>query len=250
MLRRLSGRGMTEIAMNLERIEDRLRAACERVGRDRAQVVLVAVSKRQPIEAVHEAKELGVAVFAENYAKALRDRMAAVPDASWDFVGHVQSNKARYLVPGVRLIHSVSTASAARALSERADRAQSRVGVLVEIDTARASRDGAGEGSGARTGLTEDDAEELMGRVLALPGVDLRGLMALPPPARDAEESRPHFRRVRQLRDRLEERLDQALPELSMGMSGDFEVAVEEGATLVRIGTALFGSRPAPGGAV
>ncbi len=237
---------MSDMALNLERIEDRLRAACERAGRDRAQVVLVAVSKRQPIEAVHEAKELGVAVFAENYAQALRDRMQAVPDAAWDFVGHVQSNKAKYLVPGVRLIHSVSTASAARALSNRAEREETMAAVLVEIDTARTA--GAGEGTSARTGASEGQAEELMGQVLALPGVDLRGLMALPPPAHDAEESRPHFQRIRQLRDRLEDRLEHELPELSMGMSGDFEVAVEEGATLVRIGTALFGDRPAPEG--
>ena len=236
---------MSEMGTRLDRIEERLRAACERVGRDRGQVVLVAVSKRQPLEAVQEAQELGVTVFAENYAQALRDRMAALPDAAWDFVGHVQSNKAKYLVPGVRLIHSVSTASAARALSSRAERHDTKAKVLVEVDT---SPD-AGEGTGPRTGASEAGARELMAEVATLPGLELRGLMALPPPAADPEESRPHFERVRRLRDRLEDELAHELPELSMGMSGDYEVAVEEGATLVRIGTALFGPRPGPEGA-
>lgn len=233
---------MSGMATRLDRIEERLRAACERVGRDRDQVILVAVSKRQPLEAVHEARALGVSVFAENYAQALRERMQAVPDASWDFVGHVQSNKAKYLVPGVRLVHSVSTASAARALSSRSERHDTRTKVLIEVDTSERS----GDDDSARTGASEGDAAELVEQVVALPGIELAGLMALPPPASEPQQSRPHFERVRRLRDKLEDRLDRALPELSMGMSGDFEVAVEEGATLVRIGTALFGSRPAP----
>ena len=236
---------MSDLAERLERIEARLRAACERAGRGREQVVLVAVSKRQPIEAVHEARSLGLSVFGENYAQALRERMKAIPDASWDFVGHVQSNKARYLVPGVRLIHSVSTASAARALSARAVSRTTQARVLVEVDTAV----GAGAGDGGRTGASEAQAEELCAQVRELPGIELKGLMAMPPHATAPEESRPHFERVRRLRDRLEDRLDTELKELSMGMSGDFEVAVEEGATLVRVGTALFGPRPGPGGA-
>jgi pyridoxal phosphate enzyme (YggS family) len=230
------------MSINLDRIEGRLRAACERVGRDREQITLVAVSKRQPLEAVHEARVLGVEVFAENYAQALRERIEAIPEASWDFVGHVQSNKARYLVPSVRLIHSLSTASAARALSSRAERHHTNVVVLVEVDTS----EDAGEGTGPRTGASAAEARELARTVRELPGIHLRGLMALPPRGASPEASRPHFERVTRLRDELEEDLGRPLPDLSMGMSDDYEVAVEEGATLVRIGTALFGQREGP----
>jgi len=232
---------MSLLAANLDRIEGQLRDACDRAQRDRDEVTLVAVSKRQRLEAVEEAAVLGVGVFAENYAQALCERMKALPDLNWDYVGHVQSNKAKYLVPGVRLIHSLSTSSGAEALSRRSERERVRTGVLVEVDTSES-----GPTKGSRTGASADDARELAARVVALPGLELRGLMAMPPPAQDPEDARPHFAQVRGLRDQLQDEFGRPLPELSMGMSGDFEVAVEEGATLVRIGTALFGPREGP----
>ncbi len=231
---------MSLLAANLDRIEGQLRDACERAERGRDEVTLVAVSKRQPLQAVEEAAVLGVGVFAENYAQALCERMKALPDLNWDYVGHVQSNKAKYLVPGVRLIHSLSTSSGAEALSRRAEREQVRTRVLVEVDTSDA-----GAATGPRTGASAAEACDLASRVVALPGLELRGLMAMPPPSEDPEDARPHFAQVRGMRDQLQDELGQPLPELSMGMSGDFEVAVEEGATLVRIGTALFGPRDA-----
>lgn len=225
---------MSAIGDNLRSITARIRASSERAGRDPAGVVLVAISKRQPLERVDEARALGVRVFGENYAQDLAVRRDLFPDLEWHFVGHVQTNKARYLVPGVALIHSVAAPHTADALSARAVRAGTTVRVLVEIDTA---------GGDGRTGASADEAPAVAAHVAGLPGLSLAGLMAMPAPADDPEDVRPAFASVRALRDRLRDALGLPLPELSMGMSGDFEVAVEEGATLVRVGTALFGPR-------
>ena len=225
---------MSAIGDNLRSITARIRASSERAGRDPAGVVLVAISKRQPLERVDEARALGVRVFGENYAQDLAVRRDLFPDLEWHFVGHVQTNKARYLVPGVALIHSVAAPHTADALSARAVRAGTTVRVLVEIDTA---------GGDGRTGASADEAPAVAAHVAGLPGLSLAGLMAMPAPADDPEDVRPAFASVRALRDRLRDALGLPLPELSMGMSGDFEVAIEEGATLVRVGTALFGPR-------
>ena len=228
---------MSLLADNLARIQGAIRRAAERAGRDPAAVILLPISKRQPLERVREALALGVRVLGENYAQELLARRELFPDIEWDFVGHVQRNKARYLVPGVRLIHSVAAPRTADALSKRAVQVGASVRVLVEIDTA---------GGGGRTGASLEAAPALVAHVAGLPGVELAGLMAMPAAAEDPEAVRPDFARVRTLRDRLQDELGIPLPELSMGMSNDFEVAIEEGATLVRVGTALFGPRPAP----
>ncbi len=228
---------MTRIADNLARLREGIRRAAERAGRDPAGVALVAVSKRQPLERVREALDLGVRVLGENYAQELAKRRELFPEAEWHFVGHVQRNKVRLLVPGVRLIHSVAAARTADALSKRALSVGETVRILVEVDTAGGER---------RTGASEEEAPGVAAHVAGLPGLELAGLMAMPAPAPDPEAVRPELARVRALRDRLQDALGVPLPELSMGMSNDYEIAVEEGATLVRVGTALFGPRPVP----
>jgi len=228
---------MSVIADNLARIRGAIARAAERAGRDPGDVTLVPISKRQPLERVREALALGVRVLGENYAQELVARRELFPEVEWDFVGHVQRNKARFLVPGVRLIHSVAAARTAAALSKQAVKVGTNVQVLVEVDTS---------GTAGRSGASPEDAPAVAAHVAGLPGVELAGLMAMPAPAPDPEAVRPEFALVRALRDRLRDDLGLPLPELSMGMSNDFEVAVEEGATLVRVGTALFGPRPAP----
>jgi len=220
---------------NLDHISARLRVAAERAGRDPDDVLLVAISKRQPLERVEEAMALGLRVFGENYAQELANRRGRYPDVEWHFVGHVQTNKARYLIPGVSLIHSVSAVRTADALAKRAVRLGVTVRVLVEVDTA---------GGEHRTGASEADAPGIAAHAASLAGLELAGLMAMPAPTKEPEGVRPEFARVRMLAERLRDDLGLPLPELSMGMSNDFEVAVEEGATLVRVGTALFGPRP------
>jgi len=196
-------------------------------------VTLVAVSKTQPAEAVREAHAAGQRHFGENYAQEWRDKAAALadlPDLVWHFVGSLQTNKVKYLVgaepPRAAWVHTLDREELARELSKRAARAGVTVKVLLEVNVAREPQ---------KAGCLPEEAGRLAAAARALPGLELRGLMCIPPAEGDP---RPHFRALRSLRDRL------GLADLSMGMSGDWEQAVEEGATLVRVGTALFGPRP------
>jgi pyridoxal phosphate enzyme (YggS family) len=213
----------------------------ERVGALRARlpagVTLVAVSKTQPAEAVRQAYAAGQRHFGENYAQEWRDKAAALadlPDLVWHFVGSLQTNKVKVLLgaepPRAAWVHTLDREELARELSRRAVQRGATVRVLLEVNVAREPQ---------KAGCLPEGAERLAAAARALPGLELRGLMCIPPAEQDP---RPHFRALRALRDRLE------LPDLSMGMSGDWEQAVEEGATLVRIGTALFGPRPPRGG--
>jgi PLP dependent protein len=208
----------------------RLRAALP------AGVTLVAISKAQPAEAVREAHAAGQRHFGENYAQEWRDKAAALadlPDLVWHFVGSLQTNKVRLLLapepPRAAWVHTVDRPELARELSRRATRCGASLRVLLEVNVAREPQK-AGCDPGAVSGLAAE--------VAALPGLELRGLMCIPPAEGDP---RPHFRALRVLRDRL------GLADLSMGMSADWPAAVEEGATLVRVGTTIFGARPPRG---
>ncbi|HEU4382780.1 MAG TPA: YggS family pyridoxal phosphate-dependent enzyme [Anaeromyxobacteraceae bacterium] len=207
----------------------------ERLQRVRAAippgVTLVAVSKGQPAAAIREAHAAGQRHFGENYVQEWREKaeaLADLPGLSWHFVGSLQTNKAKYLVGRVALVHTVDRLELAREVSRRSAQKGAVTAVLLEVNVA---------GEASKTGCTPAEVPALAGAVRALSGLDLRGLMCIPPAEGDP---RPHFRALRALRDRLE------LTELSMGMSGDYPAAVEEGATLVRVGTAIFGERPAP----
>lgn len=224
-------------AARIAAVRARIAAAAARSGRAPEEVVLVAVSKTFPADAVREAVAAGQRVFGESRVQEARDKVAALgPGVDWHLIGHLQRNKARAAVELFTVVESLDSAELARELDRRAGEAGKRLRVLVQVKEADEA---------TKQGVAVDAAPALLELVAGLPHLELAGLMTIPPPPRVPEDSRPWFARLRALRDRWEGSSCPrgALRELSMGMSGDFEVAVEEGATLVRVGTFIFGAR-------
>jgi pyridoxal phosphate enzyme (YggS family) len=219
-------------------VRERIVRACERGGRDPAGVTLVAVSKTHPAENVRQAAEAGLAVFGENRVQEGVAKIEALrpdfPALSWRLIGRLQSNKARIAVRYFEEIQSVDRSSLLEVLSREAGASGRRLPIYVEVNVG---------GEASKGGIDPGAARALVESALAASSVELRGLMTVPPFSEDAEASRPFFRELRSLRDRLRDETGAPLPGLSMGMSHDFEVAIEEGATVVRVGTALFGPR-------
>ena len=206
-----------------------------RAGRDAESVRLVAVSKTVPADVVRRAVSLGQNLFGENrIQEALPKMEEAGPEARWHFVGHLQTNKARQAVGRFELIHGVHDPGLVDELDRRAAAKGIVQGVLAQANLA---------GESTKHGAGEEGLDRLVEAAARAPHLDLRGLMIIPPPVDDPESSRRWFARLRGLRDRFADRLGRPLPELSMGMTDDFEVAIEEGATLVRVGRAIFGER-------
>jgi pyridoxal phosphate enzyme (YggS family) len=225
---------MSQIARNREEVRKRLEAAACKAGRDPAAVKLVAVSKTVEVGRIGEAAAAGQLIFGENYLQEARDKIAALgPGLTWHLVGHLQTNKAKAAVELFQLIHSVDRVHLAQALEKAAARQQKVQEILLQVNLA---------GEASKSGASPEAAPELLREITRLPHLRVVGLMTMPP-FLDPEAVRPYFRALRELRDRLEQLHLGPLPELSMGMSGDYEVAVEEGATLVRVGTAIFGKR-------
>ncbi|MEJ2670697.1 MAG: YggS family pyridoxal phosphate-dependent enzyme [Deltaproteobacteria bacterium] len=225
---------MTPVAQNLEEVKRRIAAAAHKAGRDPATVRLVAVSKTVDQERVKEAIAAGQDLFGENYLQEARDKITALGrQVGWHLVGHLQSNKAKPAVELFDLIHAVDRLKLARALDAAAARLGQVQELLIQINQA---------GEATKSGVAPEAAGDLLKEVAQLPNLRVLGLMTMPPWL-EPEAVRPYFKALRELRDRLQDICGLPLPELSMGMSGDFEVAVEEGATLVRVGTAIFGSR-------
>lgn len=224
---------MSQITRNLEEVRKRLEAAARRAGRDPAGVKLVAVSKTVDVGRIREAADAGQKIFGENYLQEARAKIAALGEApSWHFIGHLQSNKAKAAVGLFELIHGVDRLKLAQALDAAAAQMGKVQEILLQVNLA---------GEESKSGASPEAAPALLREIARLPHLRVLGLMTMPP-FLAPEAVRPYFRALKELRDRLQ--LDQGpLPELSMGMSGDFEVAVEEGATLVRVGTAIFGER-------
>jgi pyridoxal phosphate enzyme (YggS family) len=222
------------MARNLERVRAGIAAAAARAGRAQSDVTLVAVAKGQPAGAVRMAIEAGVTDIGENYVNELAAKREELDGTAvrWHFVGTLQSSTAHRVAELADVVHSVGSLHAAGRLGARAHREGRRMPVLLQVDF-----------TGARNGVDPGEAGEAVAALRGTDGLDLRGLMTLPPMTADPEDARPWFRRLRDLRDEAAEGPGD-LRELSMGMSGDYEVAVEEGATMVRIGTALFGARP------
>lgn len=225
---------------HLQRVRARLAAAAARAGRRPEDVTLIAVTKTVPPERIREACALGIRDVGENRAQELRAKLPALHDLPlrWHFIGRLQTNKVRDVVGRVALIHSLDRWELAEAIDARARRAGIRQDCLVQVNVS---------GEATKAGLAVDDVVPFVRRVAALPGLRVVGMMTMAPPAEDPETVRPVFRRLRELAESLRR---EGVPgvemaHLSMGMSGDFEVAVEEGATLVRIGSAIFGERPA-----
>lgn len=225
------------IAARWREVAARVAAACERAGRSPAEVTIVAVSKTHPAEAVRAAAAAGALDFGENYAQELaakREACGALPGARWHFIGRLQRNKAKLVAGRVALVHAVDSLELAEELARRAEGAVQPI--LLSINVA---------GEATKGGVAPEAAPALAAAVARVAGVRLDGLMTMPPPSDDPEASRGSFLALRALRDRLAGELGAPLPVLSMGMSDDYEVAIACGATHVRIGTAIFGERPA-----
>ena len=217
------------VAANVAAVNERVVAAAGRAGRDPGEVTVVAVAKLFGPEAVRAVVAAGVADVGENYAKDLEAKAAEVAGVRWHFVGRLQRNKAGVLVAAGALVHSLDSLAGARALGRRALAAGTTARALVQVEV---------DDREAAHGVRPADLPGFLDACLAVDGLAVEGLMVMPAPADDPEATRPAFRRTAELADRS------GLARLSMGMTADFEVAVEEGATLVRIGTALFGPRP------
>jgi len=218
-----------------ETVLGRIRAACLRAGRDPVTVTLVAVSKTHPPDRVNALARLGARDFGEN---RVQEAKAKIPECDsrirWHGIGHLQTNKVRDAVRLFSIIHSVDSPRLAQEIGEQATAQSKRIPVLLEVNVA---------GEGTKFGLKPEEVVQVAVEVDRLSHVELRGLMTMPPHTEDAEKSRAWFRLLAELKREVEQKLGAPLPDLSMGMSGDFEIAIEEGATLVRIGTALFGER-------
>lgn len=228
---------MPSIADHLAAVHERIRQAAERAGRDPAAVRLVAVSKTRPAADVEAAAQAGQRLFGENYVQELVAKATAVTQpVEWHYIGHLQSNKVRQLAGIVTMIHSVDRLSLAEEISRQWGRLGSCCDVLVQVNVAQEA---------SKSGTSTDEALSLVQQVATLPHLRVRGLMTMPPFFDDPQAARPYFRQLRLLSEQIRaaELPGAELDELSMGMSGDFEVAIEEGATLVRVGTAIFGER-------
>jgi len=227
---------MADLARSFDAVRDRVRQACDRAGRDAGEVRVVAVSKTVEIERIRQLADHGHVLFGENKVQEALEKIPRLQrEARWHMIGHLQRNKARHAVGAFELIHAVDTERLAAEIDRRAAAAGLRQAVLVQVNLSREE---------SKHGVDTRDLPALLDTFGALDHVELRGLMTVPPPVVDAEGSRRWFRDLRELRDREAARTGLPLPELSMGMTDDFEVAVEEGATLIRVGRAIFGERP------
>jgi pyridoxal phosphate enzyme (YggS family) len=224
-----------EVRANVATIRERLTAACGRAGRDAAEVRIVAAAKTVPVSAIRWVVEAGLPDIGHNYVQELRESRPAVPGARWHFIGTLQTGSAHLVAANADVVQTLASPRSAERLARRAADAGRRLEALIEVDL-----------TGERSGVSPEEVPAFARRVAGLEGVELTGLMTLPPIPTDPEDGRPFFVRLRELRDRLREDIPQVV-ELSMGMSLDYEVAAEEGATMVRIGTALFGPRAVSG---
>jgi pyridoxal phosphate enzyme (YggS family) len=223
------------IAQNVENIRHRVNEACSRAGRDPNEIVLVAVTKMVDSNIIREVLEAGVFDLGENYVQQVCDKRTDLADnrVRWHFIGHLQTNKVKYIADWISMVHSVDSVNLGRELSKRLERIKRTLPILIEVNTS---------GEESKFGIDTESAPVLLRELKHLPYLSVEGLMTMAPLSADPEESRPSFVRLRQLRD-LMRKEGMQLPVLSMGMTNDFEVAIEEGSTMVRIGTAIFGER-------
>ncbi len=226
---------MDDIAANLERVNARIAEAAAKSGRAAGDIQLIAVSKKQDAEKVRAAFDAGQPIFGESRVQEARVKIPLLPSAvRWQFIGHLQKNKIRHALALFELFHSVDSLALAQDMERIADEEGVRPRVLLEVNVA---------GEGSKLGFAPVKLRAEMESLLQLRRLEIEGLMTIPPFAPEAEESRRYFVALRELRDELEQSCAVRLPQLSMGMSGDYAVAIEEGATFVRVGTAIFGGR-------
>jgi|SRR5437773_3446663 len=224
-----------DLAGRFSAIQLRIQSACARAGRDPATVSLLGVSKSHPPETVRAVADLGLRLFGENKVQEAKAKISRCPSQlRWHMIGHLQTNKSRDAVHFFEMIQSVDTLALAQEIDRRAAQAAKTMPILLEVNIA---------GEGGKFGYHPDELLKELAQINALKRIEIQGLMTIAPWTPEPEKVRPVFRQLRELRVRCEQILGAPLPHLSMGMSGDFEVAIEEGATLLRIGTALFGPR-------
>ena len=222
---------------NLQEVEERIQEACRRACRDRSEVTLVAVSKTKPVDMLREAYDLGVRVFGENKVQEIREKYEMLPkDIQWHMIGHLQTNKVKYIVDKVKLIHSVDSLRLAEVIEKEAEKHDRTVDILLEVNVAEEE---------SKFGVRTSEILSLAEKVVQLPHIRLRGLMTIAPFVENPEKNRAIFANLHKLYvDIKEKNIDNGTVSiLSMGMTNDYEVAIEEGATMVRVGTGIFGAR-------
>lgn len=227
----------TMLCENLKKIEDNVDAACRKAGRSRDEVTLIAVSKTKPVEMLSTIYNQGIRDFGENKVQEMCDKMEQLPsDIRWHMIGHLQTNKVKYIVGHTTLIHSVDSLHLAKEIEKQAEKKDVTVDILVEVNIAEEE---------SKFGIHKEETYELVRQIAALPHVHICGLMTIAPYVENPEDNRMYFRGIRQLSvDIAEQNIDNVdMDVLSMGMTGDYMVAIEEGATLVRVGTGIFGER-------
>ncbi len=222
---------------NLAQVRENIRKACERAGRPPKEVTLISVSKTKPVPMLEEAYAAGSRDFGENKVQEIMDKYPQLPgDIRWHMIGHLQRNKVKYIVDKVSLIHSVDSLRLAQEISSQAGKKQVDVDILLEVNIA---------GEESKFGIAREDAIRLVQEAAALPHIHVKGLMTIAPFVSDPEDNRQYFRQIRELSVDIEQKnIDNVnMSVLSMGMTGDYMVAIEEGATMVRVGTGIFGER-------
>ena len=225
------------LTKNYDNIQMHIDEACKRAGRDRKEVQLIAVSKTKPVEKLKQLYDYGCRDFGENKVQELVEKYETLPkDIRWHMIGHLQRNKVKYIVDKVYLIHSVDSLRLAEEISKEACKKNVTVNILIEVNVAQEE---------TKFGLKTEETAELVKSIAALPGICVKGLMTIAPYVENAEENRQYFQKLKQLSvDIMHKNIDNiSMGSLSMGMSGDYEIAVEEGATYVRVGTSIFGER-------
>lgn len=222
---------------NLTSVENQIQNACERSGRDRKDVTLIAVSKTKPVETLEEAYNLGVRVFGENKVQELADKYEVLPkDIHWHMIGHLQRNKVKYIIDKVDLIHSVDSVRLAETIEKEAAKHNLTANILIEVNVAKEE---------SKFGIMPEELDEFIEKIAGFSHIQVKGLMTIAPFVEDPEENRPIFARLRKLSvDIAAKNVDNiTMSILSMGMTNDYQVAIEEGATMVRVGTGIFGAR-------
>lgn len=222
---------------NLAQVEENIKKACEKAGRDRKDVTLIAVSKTKPVEMLQEIYDEGIRVFGENKVQELVDKYEVLPtDIKWQMIGHLQRNKVKYIVDKVDLIHSVDSLRLAEAIDKEAEKKGVIANILIEVNVAKEN---------TKFGLMPEEVDDFIDQVKNFPHIQVEGLMTIAPFVSNPEENRPIFARLRELSvDIRKKNVDNInMSVLSMGMTNDYQVAIEEGATMVRVGTGIFGAR-------
>lgn len=225
------------ICENLKEVEEKIEAACKRAGRDRSEITLIAVSKTKPVEMLEEVYQTGIREFGENKVQEMMDKYEVLPkDIHWHMIGHLQRNKVKYLMGKAALIHSVDSLRLAEEISTQSVKHEVTTDILIEVNIA---------GEETKFGTDREEAIALVESAAKLPNIHICGLMTIAPFVENPEDNRKYFQQIRQLSvDIKEKNIDNVdMQILSMGMTGDYEVAIEEGATMVRVGTGIFGAR-------